>query len=55
MLGVLLLLCVCLHNPPNSDMDDRIFNVRPDVNAGDPHERVRTHLRESALKITLGE
>ena len=24
---------LCCHNPPNSDMDYRIFNVRTDVNA----------------------
>ena len=39
----------CLHNPPNSDMDYRIFNVHTDVNAcdytlgcTDTHKRVCT-------------
>ena len=45
----------CFYNPPNSDMVFRVFNVRTDVNAcyctrGD----VRTHVRESALKVDSG-
>ena len=40
----------CFHNPPNSDMDYGIFNVRTDVNACDC-----TRGSESLLcKLTLG-
>ena len=28
-------VCLCCHNPPNSDMDYRIFNVRTNVKACD--------------------
>ena len=39
----------CFHNPPNSDTDYRIFNMRTDVNA-DNYTRVCTDtVRESAL------
>ena len=40
----------CFHNPPNSDMDYGIFNVRTDVNACNCTRCVRTHVRESAVK-----
>ena len=43
-----------MHNPPNSDMDFRIFNVRTDVNAWDCIRYVRTHVIESALKVDCG-
>ena len=43
-----------LHNPPNSDMDYRIFNMRTDVHACDCTRNVRTHVRDSALKIDYG-
>ena len=37
------------------DMDYRIFNVRTNVNACDfTHGGVRTHVRESALKVDFG-
>ena len=46
------------HNQPNSDTDYGIFNVRTDVNACDCTRRegggVRTHVRESALKVDSG-
>ena len=52
--GACCLVFQCLHNPPNSDVDYGIFNVRTKgkCNAiahggGD----VRTHVRESALKV----
>ena len=35
-------------------MDYRIFNVRTDVNACDFTRDVRTHVRESALKVDSG-
>ena len=33
---------IYVHNPPNSDTDYRIFNVRIDVNAWISHGGVRT-------------
>ena len=45
----------CFHNPPNSAMHHRVFIVCTDVNACDwPHGGVRTHVRESALKVDSG-
>ena len=44
----------CFHNPPNSDVDYRIFNVRTDVNACDWTGGVRTLVRECALKVDSG-
>ena len=44
----------CLHNPPNSDMDYGIFNVRTDVNACDCAWGCTDTLRESALKADSG-
>ena len=32
----------CFHNPPYSDVDSEIFNVRRDVNAYDCRQGVRT-------------
>ena len=45
----------CFHNPPNSDMDYRIFNVRTDVNAGDCTRGFTDTVRESALKVDSGK
>ena len=36
---------LCFYNPPNSDMDYRIFNMHTDVNACDFTRGVRTHVR----------
>ena len=44
----------CFHNPPNSDMDYRIFNVSTNVSAFDCTRGVRTHVRDSALKVDSG-
>ena len=45
----------CFHNPPNSDMDYGIFNVRIDVNACDCAQRCTDTVRESALKVDSGK
>ena len=37
----------CFQNPPNSDMDNRIFNVRTDVNACDCTRRCTDTVREA--------
>ena len=42
------------HNPPNSDMDYGIFNVRTDVNACDCIRGCTDTVRESALKVDSG-
>ena len=39
----------CFHNPPKSDMNYRIFNVRTDVNACDCTRGCTDTVRESAL------
>ena len=39
------------HNPPNSDMDYRIFNVRTDVNTCECTRKCGNTVRESALKL----
>ena len=44
----------CFHNPSNSDMDYRIFNVRTDVNACDCARECTDTVRESALKVDRG-
>ena len=44
----------CLHNPPNSDMNYRIFNVHIDVNACDCTRGCTDTVRESALKADYG-
>ena len=44
----------CFHNPLNSDMDYRIFNVRIYVNECDCTRDIRTHVRDSALKVDSG-
>ena len=44
----------CFHNPPNSDMDYGIFNVRPYVNACDCTRGCTDTVRESALKVDSG-
>ena len=41
----------CFHNPPNSDMDYRIFNVHMEANACGC---TRDTVRESALKVDSG-
>ena len=41
----------CFRNPPNSDMDNRIFNVRTGVNACDCARGCTNTVRVSALKI----
>ena len=42
---------VCLHIPPNFDMDHRIFNVRTYVNACGCTRRCTDTVRESAQKV----
>ena len=44
----------CFHNPPNSDMDYRIFKVRTDVSARDCTRGCTDTVRESALKVDSG-
>ena len=44
----------CFHNPPNSDMDCGIFNVRTYVNACDCTRACTDTVRESALKVDWG-
>ena len=46
--------CLCFHNPPNSDMDYGIFNVRTDVNACDCTQGCTDTVRGSALKVDFG-
>ena len=41
----------CFHNPPNSDMDYGILNVRTDVNVYDCTRGCTDTVRESALKV----
>ena len=41
----------CFHNPPNSDMDCGIFNVRTYVNAYDCSWGCIDTVEESALKV----
>ena len=41
----------CFQNPPNSDMDHRIFIVHTDVNACDCTRGYYDTVRESALKV----
>ena len=44
----------CFHNPPNFDMDYRIFNVHTDVNARNCTRGCTDTVRESALKDDSG-
>ena len=44
----------CFHNPPNSDRDYGIFNVRTDVNVCDCARGCTDTVRESALKVISG-
>ena len=44
----------CFCNPPNSDTDYMIFNVRTDVNACDCERGCTDAVRESALKVDCG-
>ena len=44
----------CFLNPPNSDMDYRIFNEHTGVNACDCTQGCMDTLRESALKVDSG-
>ena len=44
----------CFHNPSNSDMDYRIFNLRTNVNACDCTRQCTDTVRESALKVDSG-
>ena len=44
-------VCLCCHNPPNSDRDYSIFIVRTNVNACDCTRGCRDTERESALKV----
>ena len=48
-------ICRCFHNPPNFDMDYRIFDVRTDVNACGCTRGCTDTVRESALKVDSGE
>ena len=49
MLGVFV-----FHNPLNSDMDYKFFNVRTAVNACDCTRGCTETVRESALKVDAG-
>ena len=44
----------CSYNPPNSDMDYRIFNARTDVDACDCTRGCTYTVWESALKVDSG-
>ena len=44
----------CFYNPPKSDMDCGIFNVRTNVNACDCTQGCTDIARESALKVDSG-
>ena len=46
--------CLCFRNPPNSDMDYRIFNVHKHVNACDCTRGCTDTVRESVLKVDSG-
>ena len=48
-------ICLCCHNPPNSDMDYRIFNMRTDVNACNRTRGCTDTERESALRVDSGK
>ena len=41
----------CVRNPPSSDMDYRVLNVRTDVNACDCTQGCTDTVRESAPKV----
>ena len=41
----------CFYNPPNSDMDYGIFNVRTDINASDCTRGCADTVPESVLKV----
>ena len=45
---------LCFRNPPNSDMDYRIFNVHKHVNACDCTRGCTDTVRESVLKVDSG-
>ena len=49
MLGVFV-----FHNPLNSDIDYKVFNMRTAVNACDCTRRCMETVRESALKVDAG-
>ena len=44
-------VCLCFYNPPNSDMDYRIFSVRTDVSACDSTRGCADNVTDSALKV----
>ena len=44
----------CFHNPSNSDMDYRIFNVHTDVDACSYTQGCTDSIRESSLKVHSG-
>ena len=48
-------VCLCCHNPPNSDRDYSIFIVRTNVNACDCARGCTATERESALKVGSGK
>ena len=47
-------VCLCRHNPPNSDMDSRIFIMCTDVNACNCTQGLRTPKESLQWKLTLG-
>ena len=47
-------VCLCCHNPPNSNMDYRIFIVRTDVNACNCTQGLQTPKESLQWKLTLG-
>ena len=48
-------VCLCCQNPPNSDMDYRIFIMRTDVNACDCTWGCTDTERESVLRVDSGK
>ena len=48
-------VCLCRHNPPNSDMDYRVFIVRTNVSACDCARGCTDTEKESALKVDSGK
>ena len=50
-LSLVCWVCLCCHNPPNSDRDYRIFILCTDVNACDCTWGCTDTVRESALKV----
>ena len=48
-------VCLCCHNPPNSDVDYGIFNVRTNVTACDDTRGCADTVRESTRRVDFGK